>query len=213
MTIDELETPMNMPMEEIDALPEFFQTSGREIVWDTLEDLGEETVDTEYVLEDDIVEDDVAFENTDENILIGEQVTHSLLNFFEGVSYEDLGDVFRSFEFGDTWLTNPIFSDEFAFCCLPTRLYQIVTNLHHVLHIRAIIPERTRDLRYSSLSEPQQIQLRQLIHANTTKYNQLDDIYNQLNGFLSRTESYQVKFLLKKTLEVVEDILHKNIEE
>ena len=211
MSMEELEDFRNMEEFEIDYLPEFFRSYSEEITFEPLEREGEETIHEEYVSEPPHEPYSLIYNpaNTYEDILIDEQVSPELIHFFEGVVYEDLGDFLRSFELGDTWLTNPVFSDQFAVFYLPRRLYRIVIELHNILHIRTIVPGRTRDLRYSSLSESQQTQLRELIHANPTKYNQLDNVYNILKGFRSRTESYQIKFLLNLTLDVVIDVLRK----
>ena len=208
MTLDELSMPMTM--EEFDDLPEFFKTSGAEMMLEPIEEPGQETINEVYVPDNHT---NVAYHASEEpSDDEDELVTEELLLFFEGVSYEDLEDVFRSHEFGNTWRTNPIFSDDFLITCLPRRLLHMVCELHRILHIQMIVGN-IRDMRYSSLSKPQQTQLRELVHASQTKYRQLDDLYNRLKGFISRTESYQVKFLLKKTIAVVQDVLCKNIEE
>jgi len=205
MTMEEF-GDMPMTMEELGGLPDFFQTTGQELMLEPLEQPGEETVDEVFVIDNRSIASNITNDDFED-----EQISHELLDFFEGITYEELGDHFRSFEFGDIWRSNPIFADQFAICCLPTRLYDMVVELHSILQIRTVVG-RTRDLRYSSLSEPQQTQVRELVHANPEKHRKLDDLYNRLKGFRSRTESYQIKFLLNLTLDVVQDVLRKNIE-
>jgi hypothetical protein len=186
-----------MTMEEFGDLPEFFQTSGQEITLDTIE---EPTRELTHI------------ETSNTATEIDEQVTRELINFFDGTPYDDLDVFFRSFEFGDTWRSNPIFTDEFALSCLPKRLCDMVYELHAILDIHrfSAISFNRNDLRYSSLSKAQQTQVRYFVHGNARKHQQLDDLYNRLTGFRSRTESYQVKFLLNLTIDVVQDVLRKN---
>lgn len=193
----EITRDIPMTMEEFGDLPEFFQTYGQEIMLDTIEEPIREIT---YI----------ATSNTTTEL--DEQVTHELLNFFDGTPYDDLDLFFRSFEFGETWRSNPIFTDEFALCCLPKRLCDMVYELHAIFELQRFSANsfNRNDLRYSSLSEQQKDQVRVFVHGNARKHQQLDDLYNRLTGFRSRTESYQVKFLLNITIDVVQDVLRKN---
>jgi len=207
-------------------LPEFFQTESP-IIDEFLEELyaDEEQDDDDEDEEQDDEDDDEyipqpilrSFANNiypeEDDGINDETITHDLLDFFHGVPYDAMEEYFRSFEFGDTRTSNPIFTDEFAFCALPRALSGIVYELHAILQIQRVVPLdwNTNDARYSSLSLPQQTRLQELIHENPDQYRQLDDIHNRLKGYKCRTPYPQIKFLLNKTLEVVEDILRKEV--
>ena len=192
------------------SLPEFFQTGGPNQE-EFLEELlgGDSSDDETYTVEDP--QDDIEYIQPIDDGIDDENITHDLLDFFHGVSYDNMEEYFRSFEFGQTWISNPVFTDDFAFCALPKALSEILYELNGVLQIQRVVPAdwNRSDARYSSLSEPQQARLRQLILANPAQYRQLDDIHNRLKGYKCRTPYPQLKFLLIKTLNVVEDILRK----
>lgn len=143
----------------------------------------------------------------------GETITPELLEFFTGVLRDDMDEHFRSFEFGDTWMSNPIFTDEFAFYALPKALSDIVYELHDILQIRRAVPAgwNKKDARYSSLCESQQTRLRELIRETPSQYSRLTQMQNVLNRYMLRTSYPQIKFLITKTLDVVNDILRVNI--
>jgi hypothetical protein len=197
---------------QTNELPEFFQTGGptRE---EFLEELHSDDED-EYTPQPLIrsLANNVYADEQDDGI-DNENATHELLDFFHGVQYNDMEEYFRSFEFGETWTSNPIFTDEFAFCALPNALSDIVYEIHTVLQIQRVVPLdwNRNDARYSSLSVPQQTCLRELIHENPAQHRLLDDIHNRLKGYKCRTPYPQIKFLLNKTLDVVEDILRKEV--
>ena len=182
-------------------LPEFFR--GIPIVEEVLEEIAiPENNDLQNDVERIPPLDDG---NEDENI------TLDLLDFFRGVAYDDMEEFFRAFEYGDSWCSNPVFADEFAFCALPKALSDMLYEIHAILDIQRVVPHgwNRNDARYSSLSEPEQTHLRELIKANYDQYNKLDDIHNRLKGYINRTPYPQIKFLLIKTLDVVQDILRK----
>lgn len=182
-------------------LPEFFR--GIPIVEEVLEEIA--------IPENNDLQNDVERIPPLENGNEDENITLELLDFFRGVAYDDMEDFFRAFEYGDSWCSNPVFTDEFAFCALPKALSDMLYEIHAILDIQRIVPRNwnRNDARYSSLSEPQQTRLRELIHANDDQYNKLDDIHNRLKGYINRTPYPQIKFLLIKTLDVVQDILRK----
>ena len=182
-------------------LPEFFR--GIPIVEEVLEEIA--------IPENNDLQNDVERIPPLENGNDDENITLELLDFFRGVAYDDMEDFFRAFEYGDSWCSNPVFTDEFAFCALPKALSDMLYEIHAILDIQRIVPRNwnRNDARYSSLSEPQQTRLRELIHANDDQYNKLDDIHNRLKGYINRTPYPQIKFLLIKTLDVVQDILRK----
>jgi hypothetical protein len=183
-------------------LPEFFR--GIHIVEEVLEEIAIPENDD---LQNGIEERIPPLENGNDN----ENITLELLEFFHGVDYDNMEDFFRAFEYGDSWCSNPVFTDEFAFGALPKALSDMLYEIHAILQIQRVVPRNwnRNDARYSSLSEPQQTRLRELIHANDDQYNQLDDIHNRLKGYINRTPYPQIKFLLIKTLDVVQDILRK----
>jgi len=182
-------------------LPEFFR--GIPMVEEVLEDIA--------IHENDDLQNDIDRIPPLENGNDDENITLELLEFFHGVDYDNMAEFFQSFEYGDSWCSNPVFTDEFAFCALPKALSDMLYEIHVILQIQRVVPHgwNRNDARYSSLSEPQQTHLRELIHANHDQYNQLDDIHNRLKGYINRTPYPQIKFLLIKTLDVVQDILRK----
>jgi len=182
-------------------LPEFFR--GIPIVEEVLEEIA--------IPENDDLQNGIERIPPLENGNEDENITLDLLDFFRGIDYDNMEDFFRAFEYGDSWCSNPVFTDEFAFCALPKALSDMLYEIHAILDIQRVVPRdwNRNDARYSSLSEPQQTHLRELIHANDDQYNQLDDIHNRLKGYINRTPYPQIKFLLIKTLDVVQDILRK----
>lgn len=194
----------------VGGLPEFFQTNSP-ILEESIEE------NQEYV-ENELPEFFQTGGPTQEEFLEelyanDEDATHELIDFFHGVANDDMEEYFRSYEYGDTRMSNPVFTDEFAFCALPRALSDIVYELNPVLQIQRVVPLDwdSNDARYSSLSVPQQTRLRELIHENPEQHRQLDDIHNRLKGYKCRTPYHQVKFLINKTLDVVEDILRKEV--
>jgi hypothetical protein len=199
-----------------ETLPEFFQTENTVTFEELLEEYSQNGSDDETYVDVDVEDSqDSANEmiQTLEDGIDDENITHDLLDFFHGVPYDRMEEFFRSFEFGETWSSNPVFTDEFVFYALPKTLSHTLYELHTVLQIYRVVPNdwNSEDARYSSLSVPQQTRLRELIHKNPAQYRQLDDIHNRLKGYRCRTPYPQIKFLLNKTLEVVEDILRKEV--
>ena len=202
------------------GLPEFFQTDGP-IMEEYLEEVSDDSRNTQNVVSNPPYQvpytpiwGEFVQEQTNQEegaVPDDENATYELLDFFHGVPYEDMEEMFRSFEYGNTWISNPIFTDEFAFCALPKRLSNIVYELHSILQIQRVVPAdwNRNDARYSSLSVPQQTHLRELIHANPVQHARLDDVYNRLKGYKQRTPYPQIKFLIIKTMNVVQDILRK----
>ena len=196
------------------TLPEFFQTENTDTFEELLEEYSQNGSDAEtYVDVEDSQDSANEMIQTLEDGIDDENITHDLLDFFHGVPYDRMEEFFHSFEFGETWSSNPVFTDEFVFCALPKTLSHTLYELHAVLQIYRVVPIDwdSEDARYSSLSVPQQTRLRELIHENPDQYRQLDDIHNRLKGYRCRTPYPQIKFLLNKTLEVVEDILRKEV--
>jgi hypothetical protein len=204
-----------------ETLPEFFQTENTVTFEELLEEYSQNGSDDETYVDVDVEVDVEDLQDGANHMLIqtledgidDENITHDLLDFFHGVPYDSMEEFFRSFEFGETWSSNPVFTDEFVFCALPKTLSHTLYELHAVLQIYRVVPIDwdSEDARYSSLSVPQQTRLRELIHENPAQYRQLDDIHNRLKGYRCRTPYPQIKFLLNKTLEVVEDILRKEV--
>lgn len=203
-------TPRNTTIQCVDTyieyaipvLPEFFR--GIPIVEDVLEEIV--TYDNIPITENDDPQNSVIQPLDDD-----ENITPELLDFFHGIAYDDMEEFFRSFEYGDSWCSNPVFTDEFASCALPKALVNKLYEIHSILQIQRVVPPdwNRNDARYSSLSNSQQTHLRELIHANNHQYYQLDNIHNYLKGYATRTLYPQIKFLLNKTIDVVQDILRK----
>lgn len=193
-------------------LPAFFQT-GSPVIEECLED----TLDTEsgvFNLPYSNISRGLQRPHIDERpVPDDEKPTNELLDFFHGVRYEDMEEMFWSFEFGNTWMSNPIFTDEFA-RVLPKALSDIVYELHSILLIQRVLPLNWNriDTRYTSLSVPEQTRLRELIHETPTQRVRLVNLYNRLNEFQYRTPYPQLKFLIGKTMNVVQDILRKEIQ-
>ena len=209
------------------GLPDFFQHDGpitEEYLEESFNDSIDDSSDTDYVVSNPPYQEQYVtpisrelFPEPEETnpeegtVPDDENATHELLDFFHGVRFEDMDELFRSFEYGNTWVSNPIFTDEFAFCVLPRILSNIVYELHGILQIQRVVPAdwNSNDARYSSLSVPQQTRLRELIHETPAQHRQLDDLYNRLKGYKHRTPYPQIKFLIIKTMDVVQDILRK----
>ena len=143
-----------------------------------------------------------------------EDITRALRMFFYGVSYENMEEYFHSFECGDVAMLTPLFTDEFTLLHLPIRFKTMIFELNEILDIRNNIDAEwiSDDARYKSLCESQQNDLRRIIHSNPEKHRQLDDLYNRLKGYRSRTPHLEIKFLLNYTMDVVQDILRKNMD-
>jgi hypothetical protein len=211
----------NMPATNNVELPAFFQTGNR-VVEECLE-VDAETDDSSSMSieedDDDTIDEPVqrqivGIHDESENLrqtveVDDETITFELLDFFDNVAYDDMDEHFRSFEYGDSWVSNPIFTDEFAFTALPIALSNIIYELNSILQIQRVVPSdwNRNDRRYSSLSRPQQIRLRELIHETSARRIQLDDLRNRIRGYRCRTASPQIKFLLNKILDVVEELL------
>lgn len=207
------------------GLPDFFQTDGpitEEYLEESFNDsISDDSRDTDSVVSNPPYQEQYVapisreFLREEGTVPDDENATHELLDFFQGVRYENMDEMFRSFEYGNTWVSNPIFTDEFAFCVLPRRLSNIVYELHGILQIQRVVPRdwNSNDARYSSLSVPQQTRLRELIHETPAQHRQLDDLYNRLTGYKDRTPYPQIKFLIIKVLVVVQDILRKEYTE
>jgi hypothetical protein len=198
-----------------ESLPEFFQTENPTFE-ELVEDYAQNGGDDYYEYENEEDPQDGANNHlvqTPEDGIDDENITHELLDFFHGVTYDSMEEYFRSFEPGETWTSNPIFTDVFAYYSLPKALSDILVELHAVLQIHRVVPLDwdTNDARYSSLSVPQQTCLRELIHETPAQYDQLNNIHNRLKGYKCRTPYPQLKFVLIKTLDVVEDILRKEV--
>jgi len=198
-------------------LADFFQTS-EPIMLEMLEESPSHDDDMSYVPTRPLMETNVNNPLAQQPTIVpreySEDLTHELHGFFHGVEYDNMEEHFRVFEYGSTWVCNQIFTDEFVFCVLPSAIAGILTELHTVLDISRVVPAdwNRNDARYSSLSICQQDRLRELIHENPDQYRQVDDIRNRLKGIKSRTESFKVKFIVIKCLNVVQDIL-RNSEE
>jgi hypothetical protein len=210
----------NIPATNNVELPAFFQTGNR-VIEECLE-VDAETDDSSIMSideDDDTIDEPVqrqivGIHDESENLrqtveVDDETITFELLDFFDNVAYDDMDEHFRSFEYGDSWVSNPIFTDEFAFTALPIALSNIIYELNSILQIQRVVPSdwNRNDRRYSSLSRPQQIRLRELIHETPAQHIQLDDLRNRIRGYRCRTASPQIKFLLNKILDVVEELL------
>lgn len=176
-------------------LPAFFQPeSNTNIVFESLEE--------------------TAATNIENGIPSEEYITRALHAFFFGVSYENMAEYFRSFECGDVAMLTPVFTDEFTLLHLPIRFKNMLVELNDILDIRNNIDAEWigEDARYKSLCESQQTELRRIIHSDPAKHRQLDDLYNRLHGYRSRTPYLEIKFLLNYTMDIVQDILRKNMQ-
>ena len=208
------------------SLPEFFQTN--EYIFDYIEDgyhQPEEHQPEEHQpleQEEELMSigeyetDEEEYETVEEaNQNPDEVAPFELIGFFEGIRTADFEGHFRAFEAGYTWISNPMFTDEFAFCYLPHAFSKLLYELHAIFNIQQVVPAdwNAEDARYSSLSEPQQTRLRELIHENPERLRQLDDIFNRFHGLLSRVTRREMKFLLTKTIDVVQDVLRKDMSE
>ena len=181
------------------SLPAFFQPSpNTNIVFESLEESTENQNHNQMVNEYDAEED----------------ITRALRIFFFGVSYENMAEYFHSFECGDVAMLTPLFTDEFTLLHLPIRFKRMLFELNAILDIRNNIDAEwiSEDARYESLCESQQNDLRRIIHSDPAKHHQLDDLYNRLKGYRSRTPHLEIKFLLNYTMDVVQDILRKNMD-
>lgn len=202
------------------SLPEFFQTN--EYIFDSIEDGNHQPEDGnhqpleqeeeqmsigEYETEEDYDTDEEANQHPDE------VAPFELIGFFEGIPTADMDGHLRAFDPGNTWMSNPVFTDEFTCCYLPPAFSNLLYELHAIFNIQQVVPAdwNAEDARYSSLSEPQQARLRELIHENPEILRKLDDIFNRFRGLLSRTVRREMKFLLTKTIDVVQEVLCKNI--
>lgn len=209
--------PTNMFAITGGELPAFFQTEipmMEEYLEETVSDDSCTRMSDENTIEEPIPHENIVFRDPNLNPADGvddETITFELLDFFDNIAYDDMEQHFRSFEYGDSWTSNPIFTDEFAFSALPIAFSNIVYELNNILQIQRVVPSdwNRNDRRYSSLSESQQTRLRELIHQNPSQLNQLDDLYNRIKGYKCRTGSPQIKFLLNKTIDIVQDILRK----
>lgn len=195
------------------SLPEFFQTN--EYIFDSIEDGNHQPLEQEdaqmsigeYETEEDYDTDEDPNQHPDE------VAPFELIGFFEGIWTADFEGHLRAFEPGYTWISNPIFTDEFAFCYLPPAFSNLLYELHEIFNIQQVVPAdwNAEDARYSSLSEPQQTRLRELIHENPERLRKLDDIFNRFRGIYSRSMRREMKFLLTKTFDVVQDVLRKDM--
>jgi hypothetical protein len=202
-------------------LADFFQT-GEPLILEMLEESSSHEDDMSYVPARPLMRTNANNPYAQQPTIVtqehSEDLTQELHDFFSGVEYDDLEEHFRAFEYGSTWISNQIFTDEFVLCALPSAIVGILTELHTVLDISRVVPAdwnpewNRNDARYSSLTIGQQDRLRELIHENPEQYRQVDDIRNRLKGIKSRTESFQIKFIAIKCLDVVQDIL-RNSEE
>jgi hypothetical protein len=179
------------------GLPLFFQTGGN-IVFEPLEEIRSPDDEVDFANMPEL--GNIAQDNDDEPI------PHGLLEFFHGVNYNDMEEHFRAFEYGRFWNTNPIFTDEFAVRALPSRVANMVYELHSILDIRSsgvVRNDYLNDVCYDHLAEEQQHQLRKIVVSNPGKYRKLDDLYNRLTGYRSFTRYPEVKFVLNKIIDVV----------
>ena len=150
-------------------------------------------------------------DNIQLDILEPEYENPRLNEFFEGVKPSDMFDYFRSFECGETWVSNPIFSDEFTENNLPYRLQSILHELNEVLDIKRSIQAKWigQDYRYSSLCEYQQDQVRKTVHRDLNKVDQLCDICNRIVAIGLNNQGAEIQFILNAILDVIQDVLCK----
>jgi len=182
------------------ALPAFFQT-GEPVWYETLEP-EEASYTAGYFVSNP--QNEVAYYED-------ESMPQELVDFFDGVADHHMDEHWSSFEPGNTWRTNPVFRDEFAQNYLPISILRMVYELQYIFDIQMVVPAdwNRNDSRYTSLSEYQQDLVRQNIHQCEFKYRELDDLCYRLKLYHYRTQSYQIRFLLNKVIDVVEEVLHK----
>ena len=196
------------------GLPDFFQTDEHIIEESLEESIESESGDSIHSYPSNLsVNMSSRLTQIDEiNVPDDEKPTDELLEFFRNVRYEDMAETLRYFEFGNTWESNPIFTDEFS-NILPKTLSTIVYELHDILHIQRVVPSdwNRNDCRYTSLSVPQQSRLKELIHESSSDIRRLRNVYNRLNEYERRTPYPFIVFLMDNIVDVVQDIL--NIDE